>query len=415
MGRRDRLKQFRPTLVAWVQNSGLTILQSFVQLLCFLLLAKVFASDQYSLIVGASAVTMIAVECFGLGTGEILVKEVSRTQAAYKKMVENAVAVLVVTFIPSLLSAVIIFVLFFSPQNSIEAVIFLITGELLSSRLATLFEQVSMVHSQLRLSAILRMVASVIKLILIAIFIIFIEEKSILTWSVVSLMLGVITFSGYSVALVAKFGVPSFHFGSSFKLLGVSFAGVQIIRALQNSIDKLVIGSLMSPALFGTYGVASRLYGIANLPISTALKMTYPHFFKTGLDGPRSSFYYFKRVMPFFLLLGVTSSAVALIGAFLLEKSLDESYEGLFEFALLMAPIPIFYGLQNALGDVLTGCGRQKLRLILSGICLLITIVTVYVGGALFGHVGAIYGYVGSLASQLVLVLISVLLIVNKE
>jgi O-antigen/teichoic acid export membrane protein len=168
---------------------------------------------------------------------------------------------------------------------------------------------------------------------------------------------------------------------------------MQVVRAVQFSMDKFAVGWFAPGSTVGAFGVASRISQLGALPTVAITRITYPMFFAEGAAGLHSAMRLARRFFPAVIGVGLLSSAGLILVAFILPDLFGPAFAAARPFLLMMALLPLAAGLQNLAGDILSGADFQAQRLIAGIVGLALATGSSAIGGLTYGVSGAVFGY----------------------
>jgi O-antigen/teichoic acid export membrane protein len=255
-------------------------------------------------------------------------------------------------------------------------------------------EQIAIAHHKTHAANANRIFATAVRFGIICVAVLLVGVSTAAGWAPFAALSAGLCGVGSLAITARRFGGPDLRapFGSDFHV-GIMFTLMQIVRAIQFSIDKFAVGWIAPGSTVGTFGVASRISQLGMLPAVAVTRITYPMFFAEGATGLPAALRLAKRVCPAILGIGLVSTAGVALIAYILPHLLGPAYEPAKPFLLMMALLPLAAGLQNLGGDVLSGADLQMQRLIAGIAGLALSIATTVVGGLAYGLLGAIVGY----------------------
>ena len=367
---------------------------ALLQALALILIARNLGPAEYSAIVAATACAAIAAEFVGLGSGDVLIRDVSRNVDAHAKAFGNALRMLGLTILPFCLIATFVAERWFELSQSLLVMFMLVTSEIVAIRFAWLGEQIAIARHAIHTATFSRIFASVIRFVAVAIAV-WAGAATAQEWAVYSAISCAILAVGCMAISIRRFGAPSFERkGGTASRDGIWFSLMQIIRAAQFSLDKFAVALVAPPATLGSFGAGSRVAQLGIMPAAAVTRMTYPKFFAEGADGIQGAMRLGLRIAPAVLGLALFSS-IALAGvAYLLPYFLGSEFENATAFVLMLSPLPVASALQNLGGNILSGANFQPHRTTAMIAGLSLTAVACIIGAQEMGVPGAIIGYV---------------------
>jgi O-antigen/teichoic acid export membrane protein len=351
---------FRHTL--WMLFAKLSSL--LMQIGYFIAIARVLGTQEYGIFISITALASIAFSFAALGSGDILIQEVSRNRGLFKQYWGKA---LITTFLFS--SLLILFCFLISkaifPKNISSLVIFLfLLSDLLALAIFDIATKAFMAVDLIGKTSQLYFLAGITKLLAALALASFFEKPGIVTWAFLYF------FSAAIVAAVGVFlvnrtiGSPQLAlagFKPDFKQ-GVHFSIGLSADTINASIDKTMLGSFATLEATGLYAAAYRFIIAGYVPIQSLLGATYAKFFQKGATGITGSLNFAKRLLPLVSAYGIVAMLGLLAFAPFVPYILGEDYAGTTIALRWLAPYLLLIALQAPAEDALTGAGLQKIR-----------------------------------------------------
>lgn len=334
-----------------------------VQATYFILLARLLGANQYGIFVGAAAAVSLVSQYSTLGTGMVLVRQVSRHPDEFQRYWGNVITTTMVfgTVVTILLS---IFGKWMVGPASASVIVLVAIGECTCSRFAEASGQAFQAFEQLKLTAILTSLTNIARLATAVGMMIILHHATVHQWAVASLAVSCFSAVLALAFVTMKLGKPVFD----FKLLrtraleGVGFSIAASTTSVYNDIDKAMLSKYGMLTANGIYSMAYRVVDISCTPIRSLHSAAFPRFCQLGMDGAKGSISFtgklLKKTLPFSLLATVVMFASAPIIPYVVGKSFANSVGALQWLCLL----PVFRSLHLSAGDTLTGAGYQRFR-----------------------------------------------------
>ncbi len=334
-----------------------------VQALYFILLARLLAANEYGIFVGAAAGVSLFSQYSTLGSGMVLVRQVSRDRTEFRQYWGN---VLMTTLSVGLV--VIVGLAFFGKwlvgPASASIIVLVAIGECTCSRLAEGAGQAFQAFEQLKLTATLTSLTNVARLAAAAVLMATLHHATVRQWAIASLIVSCISAAMSLYLVTARLGWPIFDFGLLRRraLEGVGFSIAASTTSVYNDIDKAMLSRYGMTAANGIYSMAYRVVDISCAPIRSLQSAAFPRFCQLGRDGALGSIHFTRKLLaktlPFSVLVAGIMFFTAPVIPFLVGKSFANSVSALQWLCLL----PIFRSLHLGAGDTLTGAGYQRYR-----------------------------------------------------
>ena len=360
------LKSFSQSSLA--RNTGWMILgqglRLVIQALYFVEIARSLGVRNYGAFVGVIALVAIVYPFGALGSGNLLVKNVSRDKSLFptywgRAIVTTAICGSVLSFFVLAISHFVL-----PAEIPLRLVAFVAASDLFGLNLVTVSGQAFQSFERLHFTAAINVLMSAGRLLGAILLIAIHPHPSPLQWGYI--YLGCTA----SVALFASFFV-SFSLG--FPLFGHSLSGGELregfyfsagqaAQTVYNDIDKTMLARLGTLEATGIYGAAYRLIDVSFVPVSSLLWAAYPNFFRTGAGGLTSALNYAKPLLLRALAYAAAICATLLVSASLVPWMLGPDYTSTAEALRWLAVLPVFKSMHYFLSDTLTGSGYQGVR-----------------------------------------------------
>lgn len=384
----------RSPLSRWLSSLATFGGNAVVQAAGLVIFARTLGPAEYAVVVLAAATAAVAGEFVGLGAGDLLIREVSRDNNAHRREFGYAIWSVALTLLPVTLAASLVAWKSFDVAASLWVLLVLIFSEVVAARTSFMAEQIAIAHHATHKANAVRIFAILTRFLMVCVAVFFAGVTTASGWAVYALISSIIIAAGSITMSAWRFGPPDLKDGPGrWRHIGILFSLMQIIRAVQFSLDRFGVAAVAPLATVGAFGVASRASQLGIMPASAITRITYPLFFKKGADGLGAAFSFGMRIAPAVVAIGLLSSAALAVVAMALPIALGPAYAASKNFLLMLALMPLASALQNLAGDILSGADFQKERVVAGGIGLILACVTVFVGAHWHGVTGAVVGY----------------------
>jgi O-antigen/teichoic acid export membrane protein len=379
----------------WASSLATITINASMQAVGLLIFARTLGPSEYAIIVAAAAVSTVAAEFVGFGAGDLLIREVSRDESAHRGAFGRALRLIAISFVPAALVAALVASTWFRTDAPFAVLLVLVGSEIAASRLVFMTEQIAIAHHKTHAANANRIFATAVRFVIICVAVLIVHVTTAAEWAPFAALSAAICAFGCLAITAGRFGAPDLRasFSTDFHI-GLLFTAMQVVHAVQFSIDKFAVGWLAPGSAVGAFGVASRISQLGTLPTVAVTRITYPMFFAEGAKGLPMALRLARRIGPAMLSIGVVSSFALMLVAFVLPYLFGPAYSPAKPFLLMMALLPLAAGLQNLGGDALSGADFQRQRVIAAIIGLACTVAAIIVGTILDGVTGAILGYV---------------------
>ncbi|MEL6977337.1 MAG: hypothetical protein AAGM38_01480 [Pseudomonadota bacterium] len=390
----------------WIVSTATLVFSAACQLISLLILARAIGAEDYAVIVAVGAAVSIGHEIVGLGGGELVIRAMANNRGAYREYSGHAWSAVLATLPIVALGGILITLSAYAIELPVEIVIALMISELAAARCIALSEHIALAHKDALRANQARVYAAGSRLILICIACFVFGVSSIEGWWPWQFFYGLVFTPLISIAVIHVYGRPVFRLDWSKARRAAPFSATQIIRAINNNLDRFIVGAAAAAAVLGSYGVAARLAHQSLLPISALLRIAYPEFFSRGAKGGvRATLAYaFKLWAPSLAIAGCIAAALFFIGPIFVYL-LGEDFAPLQEILPWFAPLPIAVVTQYLFGDSLTAADLKGRRIAVQLIGLCLTALFIWIGVSQFGAIGAAKGLVVATSSTALLMM----------
>lgn len=354
-----------------VKNSLWELLAKGINTICqaayFAIIVRVLGAENYGAFVAIASLAALIFPFADLGSGDILVQQVSRDNKVFSTYWGNA---LLMVFSASLLLTIVTFFLspiIFQQNINILAILAILFADLTGLAIFIVSAKAFMAHSLLKKSSLLQIISTVTKLLAAIVLAIYITKPTLWQWSCLYLLSAIVTAIIGIVWVNKILGQPKLKIADipSMTNQGIYFSIGQSAYNINSHIDKTMLASMATLEATGIYGAAYKLIEVASVPIYAILSASYPKFFQEGTKGIVGCFNLARKLLPFvaayctLVLLGLIFFAPGITAIFGAE------YQNAIATLRWLAPIPLIGSIQLLLADTLTGSGFQKTRSII--------------------------------------------------
>ncbi len=339
-------------------------LRLVIQALYFVEIARSLGVRNYGAFVSVVALVGIVYPFGALGTGNLLVKNVSRNNALFP--VYWGRALVTTGIIGSMLLGIALALSHFAlpPEIPLLLVALVAASDLFGLNLVTISAQVFQTFERLNWTATLNVLMSAGRLLGAIILVAIHPHPSPLQWGYIYFGCTATVAILASTLVWRNFGPPVFRLEIDSPELreGLYFSISQTAQTVYNDIDKTMLARLGTLEATGIYGAAYRLIDVSFVPVSALLWSAYPNFFRAGVRGINASLGFARPLLFRSLGYAVVICATLLISANLVPRILGAEYTATAEALRWLAVLPIFKALHYFLSDTLTGAGYQGVR-----------------------------------------------------
>jgi O-antigen/teichoic acid export membrane protein len=357
-------------------------LRLVIQALYFVLIARSLGAVNYGAFVGVVALVGIVYPFATLGSGNLLVKNVSRDANLFGLYWGRALATTAVS--SSILFSAVLFLSHFALPGSIpfRLVILVAGSDLFGLSIIQLCGQAFQTFERLNWTATITVMGSASRftgaLILVALH----HHPSALQWGYLYFCSTWVVATAALVLVSMKVGAPRFRLWKSVAEMreGFYFSAGLSAQTIYNDIDKTMLARLGTLEAAGIYGAAYRLIDVTFVPIQSLLAAAYPNFFRTGVAGISATLGYARRLVWGALAYSIAACVAILLGAGIVPIILGPEYNATAEALRWLSLLPVLKVLHYFLSDSLTGAGYQGVRTcIQAGVALFNVLINLWI------------------------------------
>lgn len=334
-----------------------------IQVIYFILLARILGSEAYGRFAGVLAVVTVLSPFASWGSGNILIKHVSRNPGLFSFYWGSALTITLLTGIAlSLLSSLIV-ALVFDWQTALALSLPIALGDLVGVRLADVSSQAFQSRERMRGTSLLWVVISLSRLLGTLILAVF-PQLGLYGWAFLYALSGLLAGAVGVIWVTLRLGKGVLGLAplrGEWKE-GFYFSLSLASQGAYNDVDKALLSRLDSDLVAGNYASAYRVLEATFAPIRAILYASYPRFFQAGHAGLKSSRSFALSLLPLGLIFSLLGGGIVWATAPFLPLLLGQDYSLSVHIAPLMAPVLVLRTLHYLAADALTGAGYQGVR-----------------------------------------------------
>jgi O-antigen/teichoic acid export membrane protein len=339
-------------------------LRLVIQSLYFVVIARSLGVSGYGAFVGVVALVAIVSPIADLGSGCLLVKNVSRDKSLFPAYLGMA---LVTTGAAS--SALFLVVLALShfalPLGIPLTLVLLVAGsDLLGLNVVTICGLAFQALDRLNWTATIGVLLSASRLAVALILVAMYRHPSPLEWSYAYFCSTMVVAVASVLLVSAKLGAPHLRWRSvkGEAREGLYFAAGLSAQTIYNNLDKAMLARMGTLEATGIYGAAYRLIDVSFVPVASLAAASFSSFFRAGTEGISAIFSYAKPLLLRALGYSFLASVVLLTCAGAVPFILGAEYAHAVEALRWLSVLPILKALHYFFTNALTGAGYQALR-----------------------------------------------------
>jgi O-antigen/teichoic acid export membrane protein len=339
-------------------------LKLLIQALYFTVVARSLGAQNYGAFVGVVGLVGILLPFASLGSGYLLIKNVSRDNHQFR---ENWGRALLTTFLSaSTLFGVVVLIAHFLMPASIpmKLIMMVAASDLFGTSIIGICGQAFIAFERMKWTASINVLLSALRLVAALILATVHTNPTALEWGgLYFASTTVVTLLALTLVLV-KLGIPAFNFKRHAAEIreGFYFSVSQSAQTIYNDIDKAMLARLSTLEATGIYGAAYRLIDVSFTPVASVVVAAYPNFFRVGVHGILGTLGYVKPLILRALGYATFVAVALLVGAGVVPLILGGEYRLTAEALRWLAILPLLKAVHVFLADALTGAGYQALR-----------------------------------------------------
>jgi O-antigen/teichoic acid export membrane protein len=339
-------------------------LKLVIQALYFVEIARSLGPGNYGAFVGVVALVGIAVPFADLGSGNLLVKNVSQNRSLFTEYWGRALFTIAGS--GSVLFVIVLIMSRFvlAPAIPAELVLLVAASDLFVLSLVNICGSAFQAFDRLYWTAGLNVLGSAARFLGASALIALHSHPTPLQWGYIYFGSTSIVAAVAVLLVLSKLGMPKLNWQHSANEAreGVYFATGLSAQTIYNDIDKTMLTRLGTLEATGIYGAAYRIIDVCFVPMSSLLVAAYANFFRAGSKGVGACFAYAKPILLRALAYPILMCVVLLLSAGLVPHILGAKYEETAEALRWLALLPILKLVSYVFSNVLTGGGYQGLR-----------------------------------------------------
>jgi O-antigen/teichoic acid export membrane protein len=329
----------------------------------FILLARLLGVREYGIFAGAFAFVSIAMPYSSLGSGLLFVRYVSADSREFAQYWGN---ILLSTIgVGALITALLYFIAphLLNPESA-SLILLVALAECVCRQLTICIGQIFQAYERLRVTAGVALLTSFLRLVAVAMVILFLRRATAWQWALASLLATILAAIVSATLVLTRLGSPTFS-PRLFRMRlseGFNFSFAGSTQSAYNDIDKTMLSHFSMNVANGIYTMAYRIIDIANLPIAALDAAALPRYFRQSREGAASVKALSFRLAGRTALFGLVMAAILLLGAPLIPCILGYGFRDSVTALRWLCLIPIFRGVHQLTGSAVTGMGYQHYR-----------------------------------------------------
>ncbi len=334
-----------------------------VQALYFVLLARSLGADGYGAFASVLALASIGAPFAGLGSGNLLVKNVSCDKNKLAAYWWNG---LLTTLVSGLtLTGALVFLSQWLVRDSIPIGVVLGVGlsELVLARIVVLSAMAFQAFEHLVRTVQLLLLLSVCRLAAIGVLMGTTGFVSPMRWTVFYVVSSGLAAAGTIVAV--RRGLNTRTHARAIRLSeipeGLLFSTGNSAQAVHNDLDKAMLARFTSLGTAGSYTAGYRVVEAVLLPIESLFTAAYARFFRHGQAGLRASLPFARRLVAYTSGYALVAAICIFLFAPFLPTVLGPDYAESAQTLRLLMLLPLLRTLHYVAANLLAGAGELRL------------------------------------------------------
>ncbi|MGB7169595.1 MAG: oligosaccharide flippase family protein [Acidobacteriaceae bacterium] len=339
-------------------------LRLVIQSAYFVLIARSLEPTEYGAFVAVVAVAAIVSPFVGVGTGNLIIRNVARDPDSFSRSWGNGLLVTLSTGI--LATGLVLSCTFLLPAHVHRIdLVFIALADLICGGLLYFCGAAFSALSRFSITAQINVWWSLSRIIGLAILISIKRHPSVDDWAAAYLLATFVTSTVVLAIALSLLRKPSLQVSEIWPELreGFFFSFGLSAQSIYNDIDKTMLARLGDLTSTGIYGAAYRIIDVSLVPLRSLLAAANPGFFRAGHQGGvKETLRYMRR-----MLLHTVGYAVAVVVGLLLfapiiPHILGSQYARSVSALRWLALLPFLKTVHSFFADALTGAGHQRMR-----------------------------------------------------
>ena len=335
----------------------------FVQLLYFIVLARLMGASEYGKLAGAIALIAVASQYSSLGSGLVFLRHVSPDLSRFAPywgfvlMSTLSGGVIVVAGVVGAAHWLL-------PTMSPVAILFLALGDSLFAQITSGASRVFQTFERMQFTALSSLLTNFLRLLAAGALLFTVHHANVAIWAAASSAVSLISALVAVAAVSRMFGSPRV----SFPLLkrhvreGLLFSSTISTSSVYNDIDKVVLVHYGMNAANGIYTAAYKAIDTVFMLVRSIHAAAFPRFCREGAKGLLYSRAFAQTILSKTFWLSLAMGATLFVAAPILPVVIGKGFAPSVEVLRWLCLIPVFRACHLSAGDALGGAGYQRYR-----------------------------------------------------
>lgn len=337
-------------------------LQMAAQFAYFVIIAHVLGPRGYGTFVACTAL-IITMAPFGpCGAGDVMIKYVARDPEKLPNYFGNALLITIVCGLALTVVALLIRPIVLPPSVNAAMVSAIAIADLIGTQIISVCSQAFLALGRARRSAQVLAVSSGLRLI--AAVMLASTSATPIRWAYLYAMAAFVATAVAVIEVSWCCGRPRLQFNLLLPSVreGFHFATAAAAQTVYTSIDKTMLARLATVEAAAIYAVAYRFIEAVMLPIRSLASVTYPEFFRRGMQGVTASYEFARHLLRRSVAYGIASAIVLFLAAGLVPLIMGKGYADSSAALHWLCILPVIKSIHAFLTDTLTGANYQWQR-----------------------------------------------------
>lgn len=392
-------------------------LKLVIQAAYFILMARSLEPAQYGGFVAVVAIAAIVSPFVGLGTSNLIIRNVARDPDSFSRSWGNGLLVTSASGVTGLV--LVLCCAFLLPSDLHWSVLFLVAAaDLIFGSIVTFCGFAFAADNRFRATAQLNVWISLSRLLGLGLLVALVHHPSIEAWAATYLATTFATAAGALSWGLMALEKPTLNTSEIWPELkeGVFFSVGLSAQTIYNDIDKTMLAKLGDLPATGIYGAAYRIIDVSLVPLRSMLAAANPGFFRAGHQGGiKETCRYMGRLLPKTIVYAGLATIGLLVFAPIVPHILGKGYAQSVGALRWLAILPILKTVHSFFADALTGAGHQRMRTMIQiAVALFNILINLWIIPA-YSWLGAAWSSIASDAALLCLLAIAVARLLRKQ
>jgi O-antigen/teichoic acid export membrane protein len=335
----------------------------FLQAGYFLALARLLGVTEYGVFAGAFALVSAVTPYSSLGSQMIFMRYVSADRDSAQTYWGNMLMITAASSLVLTAGLALAGGRLFG-RGTIALIAVLVVANCFMSQVVNNASMVFQTFEQLRETAWLRLLSNLLRLLAIAVLLIYLHRATPFQCSLAILVSS--TIAAGTATLLVRNTIGKMHVsGRLFRLRlweGIGFSVAGSTTAVYNDVDKMMLSHYGMNAANGIYTMAYRVVDFATTPVTAIDSACVPRYFALNREGLPAVTRLARRIIPLAALSGLAAAGLTLLLSPFLVRIVGHGFANALDAIRWLCWLPALRGVHQLAGSALTATGRQNYR-----------------------------------------------------